>query len=110
MMVLSYDMIIMKPNTKLDELTSFYKLLANESRLAILLALRDGEDNVAGICGQTGLSQTLVSHQLAALHHSDVVRSRKDGRRTFYALADKHIDIIVGFALDHLAEKEVRHE
>src|SRR5664280_850391 len=110
MTVLSYDTIIMKTNTRLEALTSFYKLLANESRLSILLALRDGEDNVAGICGQTGLSQTLVSHQLAALHHSNVVRSRKDGRRTFYALADKHIDIIVGFALDHLAEKEVPHE
>jgi DNA-binding transcriptional ArsR family regulator len=110
MMVLSYDTIIMKPNTKLEELTSFYKLLANESRLSILLALRDGEDNVAGICGQTGLSQTLVSHQLAVLHRNDVVRSRRDGRCTFYALADKHIDIVVGFALDHLAEKEVHHE
>jgi ArsR family transcriptional regulator len=110
MMVLSYDENIMKHNTKLDALTSFYKLLANESRLAILLALRDGEDNVAGICGQTGLSQTLVSHQLAALRRSDVVRSRKDGRRTFYTLADKHIDIIVGFALDHLSEKEAHHE
>ena len=110
MMVLSYDDTIMKTNTKLNALTSFYKLLANESRLSILLALRDGEDNVVGICGRTGLSQTLVSHQLAALHRSDVVRSRKDGRRTFYALADKHIDIIVGFALDHLAEKEVHRE
>jgi len=110
MTVLSYDNSIMKTNTTLDALTSFYKLLANESRLSIVLALRDGEDNVAGICGRTGLSQTLVSHQLAVLHHSDVVRSRKDGRRTFYALADKHIDIIVGFALDHLSEKEVHHE
>jgi len=110
MTLLSYDTIIMKTSMTLDALTSFYKLLANESRLSILLALRDGEDNVAGICGSTGLSQTLVSHQLAVLHRSDVVRSRRDGRRTFYALADKHIDIIVGFALDHLAEKEVHHE
>ena len=110
MMLLSYDTIIMKTNTTLDALASFYKLLANESRLSILLALRDGEDNVAGICGRTGLSQTLVSHQLAALHRSNVVCSRRDGRRTFYSLADKHIDIIVGFALDHLAEKEVHHE
>lgn len=100
----------MKPNTKLEALTSFYKLLANESRLAILLALRGGEDNVAGICGKTGLSQTLVSHQLATLRRNRIVCPRRDGRRTFYALADKHIDIIVGFALDHLAEKEVHHE
>src|SRR5674476_1091501 len=107
MTLLSYETIIMKTNTRREGLTWFYKLLANESRRANMLALRDGEGNVAGICGQTGLSQTLVSHQLAALHRSDVVRSRRDGRRTFYALADKHIDIIVGFALDHLAEKEV---
>lgn len=110
MTIVSYDDVVMKTNMRLEALTSFYKLLANESRLAILLVLRDGEDNVAGICGRTGLSQTLVSHQLAALHRSNVVRSRKDGRRTFYALADKHIDIIVGFALDHLAEKEVHRE
>ena len=110
MKVLSYDTAIMKNRTELDDLTSFYKLLASESRLAILLALRDGEDNVAGICGRTGLSQTLVSHQLATLHRNDIVRGRRDGRRTFYALADKHIDIIVGFALEHLAEKEVPHE
>jgi DNA-binding transcriptional ArsR family regulator len=100
----------MKNRSVLDDLTAFYKLLANESRLAILLALRDGEDNVAGICGRTGLSQTLVSHQLATLHRNDIVRGRKDGRRTFYALADKHIDIIVGFALEHLAEKGASHE
>jgi DNA-binding transcriptional ArsR family regulator len=100
----------MKTENTLDALTLFYKLLANESRLSILLALRDGEDNVAGICGRTGLSQTLVSHQLATLHRNDIVRARKDGRRMFYSLADKHIDIIVGFALDHLAEKEVSHE
>jgi len=41
----------MKTNTTLNALTLFYKLLANESRLSILLALRDGEDHVAGICG-----------------------------------------------------------
>jgi DNA-binding transcriptional ArsR family regulator len=100
----------MNSDTKLDALTSFYKLLANESRLAILLALRGGEDNVGGICERTGLSQTLVSHQLATLHRHRIVCPRRDGRRTFYALADKHIDIIIGFALEHLAEKEVHHE
>lgn len=103
----SYDILIMRTDTTLDHLTSFYKLLANESRLAILLALRDGEKNVAGICGRTGLSQTLVSHQLAILRSSNIVRGRRDGRRTFYVLADRHIDIIVSFALEHLAEKEV---
>ncbi len=51
---LSYGVVIVKQHTKLDDLTSFSKLLANESRLAILPALRNGEDNVAGICGRTG--------------------------------------------------------
>jgi DNA-binding transcriptional ArsR family regulator len=96
----------MKTEPMLDELTAFYKLLGNSSRLAILLALMEGEDNVAGICGRTGLSQTLVSHQLASLHAHDIVRPRRDGRRTYYALADRHIETIIGFALEHLREKE----
>lgn len=106
MTVVSYDISIMKQEPMLDELTAFYKLLANSSRLAILLALQGGEDNVAGICGTTGLSQTLVSHQLAVLHAADVVRARRDGRRTYYALADRHIETIIGYALEHLREKE----
>ena len=102
----SYDNPVMKTEPTLNELTAFYKLLANSSRLAILLALQGDEDNVAGICGTTGLSQTLVSHQLAVLHAADVVRARRDGRRTYYALADRHIETIIGFALEHLREQE----
>ena len=102
----SYDNPVMKTEPTLNELTAFYKLLGNGSRLAILLALQQGEDNVAGICSRTGLSQTLVSHQLAILHTHNVVRPRRDGRRTYYALADRHIETIIGYALEHLREQE----
>ena len=103
---ISYDGCVMKTEPTLEELTAFYKLLSNGSRLGMLLALQQGEDNVAGICSRTGLSQTLVSHQLATLHAHDIVRPRRDGRRTYYALADRHIETIIGFALEHLREKE----
>jgi DNA-binding transcriptional ArsR family regulator len=107
MTLLSYDEFIMETSTALDGLTSFYKLLSNRSRLAIVLELRSGEANVAELCHRTGLSQTLVSHQLAALRNADILRVRRAGKHTYYQLADEHIMTIVGYALEHLGEKEV---
>lgn len=95
---------------RLDGLTSFYKLLSNRSRLAIVLELRSGEANVAELCHRTGLSQTLASHQLAALRSADILRVRRAGRHVYYQLADEHIETIVGYALEHLAEKGACHE
>ena len=46
------------------------KALADENRLAILLALLDGDRSVTELTSVLGLSQTLVSHHLKALRET----------------------------------------
>ena len=45
-----------------------------------------------------------VSHQLASLKKTRLVRSRTDGKVVYYSLDDDHIEEIFQKALDHVRE------
>ena len=62
------------------------KALADENRLAILLAIAERERTVTELTGLTGLSQTLVSHHLKALRDTDLVSVTPHGRSNVYSL------------------------
>ena len=40
----------------------------------------------------------------ALLKAADLVRSRRDGKTVFYALADDHVRTIIGQGMDHVNE------
>ena len=63
------------------------KMLANDSRLAILCALGDGEKSVSALNGFVDLSQPGLSQQLAVLRHAGLVDTRRDGQTVYYSLA-----------------------
>lgn len=67
----------------------FLSALASESRLALLEQLAGREMTVTELTGATGLSQSAVSHHLAALRWAGLVKIRREGRWTFY-MADIH--------------------
>jgi ArsR family transcriptional regulator len=69
-------------------LTEVFKMLADKSRLRILLALaQDGELHVSALCGLLGESQPAVSHHLALLRMQGLVAFRRDGKHNFYRVA-----------------------
>ncbi len=70
----------------------FFRGFADPSRLALLLALRDGEKTVSDLVEQTGLSQSNASGHLACLKECGLVESRQEWRRVFYRLADPRVD------------------
>ena len=45
-----------------------------------------------------------VSHQLASLKKTKLVRSRKIGKNVFYSMADEHIENIYRMAYEHIKE------
>src|SRR5438067_267753 len=51
----------------LDQLTTLFRLLADKTRLNILLLLADGERNVTNLCETLRLPQPTVSHHLGLL-------------------------------------------
>src|SRR5205085_11615569 len=69
-------------------LTEVFKLLADKSRMKILLALaQDGELHVSALCELLGQSQPAVSHHLTLMRMSGLVGYRRDGKHNFY-----HVD------------------
>ena len=70
----------------LPELADFYKLLANTTRLKILLALEKTELCVCDIAHVLGLSIAATSHQLKMLHEGAWLRKRDDGKMVYYCL------------------------
>ena len=56
------------------------------------------------IAQQLGLSQPAVSHQLRVLKMNKLVKSRREGKNIFYALADDHVRLIIDQGMEHIQE------
>ncbi len=71
------------------------KALADENRLAILLAIAARAASVVTLTQELGMSQTLVSHHLKALRDNGLVTVTPYGRSNVYALCcDQLIDTV----------------
>lgn len=64
------------------------KTLANDKRQMILAALRDGELSVGALAEATGIPQANLSQHLATMRSKGVVRTRHEGSRVFYEIAN----------------------
>ncbi|MCO7204238.1 metalloregulator ArsR/SmtB family transcription factor [Microbacterium sp. CnD16-F] len=67
-----------------------FRLLADATRIRIVLALRDGELSVNGLAEHVERSPAAVSQHLAKLRWGKLVRVRQDGNKAFYRLTDEH--------------------
>lgn len=79
----------MPPTTAVEPavLLPALQALADENRLRIVDALRDGERCVCVLQDQVGVSQSLLSHHLRVLRGAGLVVDRKEGRWVHYSLA-----------------------
>ena len=68
------------------ELAGLLRILADPTRLRLLMALVDGERSVTELCAHMAVPQPTVSHHLAWLRAWGLVVFRRDGKRVFYAL------------------------
>ena len=77
------------------------RALGDPTRLRIISLLEQGELSVNELQEITRMGQSRISTHLGLLQDSGVVRSRKDGKRTFYALAgstDETINELIALA------------
>jgi len=86
------------------DLSEFFKIFGDSTRLRILNYLLDGEKCVSEIAEALDYNISAVSHQLKTLRTSNIVRTRKYGKQIFYSLSDKHIEIILKYAYEHMQE------
>ena len=71
---------------QLEQLAALFRLLADRTRLNLLMLLADGEKNVTHLCETLGLPQPTVSHHLGLLRMSNVIGNRREGKQVFYSL------------------------
>ena len=83
-----------------------FGLLADATRLRIILALRDGEQSVGRLAELVGKSPTAVSQHLAKLRWGRIVQARQEGTHMYYRLANEHVARLVVDAV-HQAEHSV---
>lgn len=86
------------------KMTDIFKVLSDPTRLKIVLALEGNELCVGDLAIVTGLSQSSVSHHLKTLRQLNLARFRRQGKMTFYSLADSHVSALVAVARDHARE------
>ncbi len=84
------------------ELAELFRALGDTSRIQMLAALVEGEQNVGALAEQAGISESATSHHLRHLRQMRLVRTRKEGRRVFYMLDDAHIAELFRCGLDHV--------
>lgn len=67
---------------------SALKVLANEDRLLLLCQLSQGEMCVGELEDALDIHQPTLSQQLGVLRNEGVVKTRREGKRICYSLAD----------------------
>ena len=80
-----------------------FRGLSEPLRLAILLALTEGEHRVKDLVSRTGGSQANVSGHLACLKDCGIVRDRPEGRAVWYAIAAPDVLALLRAGEDLLA-------
>jgi DNA-binding transcriptional ArsR family regulator len=80
------------------------KALSDETRLRLLMALRDQEVCLCQLAELVSLASSTVSKHMSILRQSRLVEGRRDGRWTYYRLADKDAPVAVRKALQWTLE------
>ena len=87
-----------------SELSEFFKIFGNPTRLKILSLLAVEDLCVCDICDTLNLNQTTVSNQLRILRANNIVKYQKEGKMARYSLTDLHIEMIYKIGLEHILE------
>jgi ArsR family transcriptional regulator len=90
--------------TELYDLSDFFKVLGDSTRLGILFAIDGAPMCVCDIAGVLGMTKSAVSHQLKVLRQNRLVKYSKVGKNVFYELSDDHVRDIIEKALEHIEE------
>lgn len=82
------------------------KAAAHPHRLALLEQLAQGERSVDSVAGRVGLSIANASQHLQSMRRAALVAARRDGKFTFYRLADDSVlDLLA--AIGRIAERNI---
>lgn len=89
----------------LKELSEFYKVFGDITRLKILELLLKKEKMVNEIAEELKISQSAISHQLRLLRNLNLVKTKKIGQSVLYSISDNHVKVILEYGIEHIKER-----
>lgn len=93
---------------ELYDLSDFFKVLGDSTRIKILWALDESEMCVCDLAVLLNMTKSAISHQLSSLKQANLVKYRKEGKVIFYSLADDHVKEIYEKGLEHIKEINIQ--
>jgi DNA-binding transcriptional ArsR family regulator len=96
----------------LEEISQFFRLLGEPTRLQLLCQLRQGPMDVASLIQATGFSQSHISRQLGQLQRAGLVTSERDGVRLLFRAKGELVDdlcLLVQTRLRQRLEAQLQH-
>jgi predicted transcriptional regulator arsR len=101
------------PNPEyIDLAVAVFSMLAEPTRVRIILALQDRELSVGQLAEAVDKAPAAVSQHLAKLRLARIVTSRQEGQRIFYSLMNEHARQLVADALyqaEHAIDEHPAH-
>lgn len=85
----------------ITELTDFFKILGDPTRIKILYSLLASEMCVCDLSAVLNISQSAISHQLKSLRKAELVKFRREGKTVFYSLDDDDVKNILKMGKKH---------
>ena len=92
-------------NEFITEISLFFKILDDNTRVKILFALDHNEMCVCDIANVLNMTKSSISHQLSYLKDLNIVKSRKSGKEVYYSLDDEHVKEVFEVAISHIEHK-----
>lgn len=83
-----------KNSTQIESMSDaayILKAISNGIRLSVISALKDVEEiGVSELIETIGCEQSLLSHHLTDMRAKGILMCRKEGKRCYYSLTNKH--------------------
>lgn len=102
-----------EPGSQFVELAvEVFAMLADATRVRLILALRDGELSVNHLADIVDRTPAAVSQHLARMRLGRIVATRQEGQRIFYRLENEHASQLVTdaiFQAEHSLSSTPRH-
>ena len=91
---------------KAQRMAEFFGLLGDANRLRLLSVLAKQEQCVCDLAEILEMTESAVSHQLRSLRALRLVSYRKQGRKVYYRLLDRHVLELYQAVAEHLDETD----
>lgn len=77
----------MAKSKQIQPMAQTFRVLGDQTRLRLMLEVRDGEKNVTQLYKKLRIPQPTVSHHLSILRMGGLVKTRRSGKEIFYSPA-----------------------